>query len=134
MQRELSSPPIVRGYDEGGIDLGERHLTRSFAVTCTGAVRDWSAPSFDALRAEDFSALFDLLTADEPPEAVLLGSGRRLRFVPAAWLRRFIDAGIGVETMDTVAACRTWNLLTAEGRRVAAAFLLETAAGVQNDR
>ncbi|HPR46050.1 MAG TPA: MTH938/NDUFAF3 family protein, partial [Ottowia sp.] len=56
------------------------------------------------------------------------GSGTRLRFPRPAWLRPLIEAGIGVETMDTAAACRTWNILTGEGRRVLAALLVEPVA------
>ena len=67
-----------------------------------------------------------LLEAGAPtPELVILGSGRRLRFVPPALLRPLIERRIGVETMDTAAACRTFNILAGEGRRVVAALLIE---------
>jgi len=56
---------------------------------------------------------------------VIFGSGRRLRFVSPALLRGLIERGIGVETMDTAAACRTYNILAQEGRRVVGALLLE---------
>jgi len=56
---------------------------------------------------------------------VIFGSGQRLRFVSPALLRGLITRGIGVETMDTIAACRTYNILAQEGRRVVAALLLE---------
>jgi len=62
------------------------------------------------------------------PELVIFGSGPRLRFVPPALLRSLIDSGIGVETMDTAAACRTYNVLVAEGRSAVAALLLEPVA------
>jgi uncharacterized protein len=60
---------------------------------------------------------------------VIFGSGARLRFAPPAWLRALIERRIGVETMDTAAACRTYNVLVSEGRAVVAALLVETAAG-----
>ena len=61
------------------------------------------------------------------PELVVFGSGARLRFPSPALLRPLIDAGIGVETMDTAAACRTYNVLLAEGRSVVAALLFGRA-------
>ena len=63
--------------------------------------------------------------AELRPELVLFGSGAALRFPRPAWVRRLIEAGIGVETMDTGAACRTYNILAGEGRRVVAALLVE---------
>ena len=60
-------------------------------------------------------------------QVVIFGSGAKLRFVSPALLRGLIERGIGVETMDTAAACRTYNILAQEGRRVVAALLLETS-------
>jgi uncharacterized protein len=72
-------------------------------------------------RFEDLTASTSSCSA---PELVLFGSGARLRFPQPAWIRPLIEAGIGVETMDTAAACRTYNILAGEGRRVIAALLL----------
>ena len=77
----------------------------------------------DQLTAEDFDAVLAM-----KPELVIFGSGPRLRFVSPALLRSLIERGIGVETMDTHAACRTYNVLVAEGRSAVAALLLEPAA------
>jgi uncharacterized protein len=73
-------------------------------------------------------AHFEALAAFEP-ELVIFGSGSRLRFVPPALLKALIGRRIGVETMDTAAACRTYNVLLAEGRSVLAALLFEAAPG-----
>ena len=73
-------------------------------------------------------ALTVLSLAAAGPELVVFGSGARLRFPQAAWIRPLIEAGIGIETMDTAAACRTYNILAGEGRRVIAALLLEAGA------
>ena len=62
------------------------------------------------------------------PELVIFGSGARHRFVPAALLRGLIERGIGVETMDTAAACRTYNVLASEGRAVLAVLLLDPSS------
>ena len=69
-------------------------------------------------------AHFDRLGANQP-ELVIFGSGQRLRFPSPGLLRGLIERGIGVETMDTMAACRTYNILAGEGRKVVAALLLE---------
>ena len=75
---------------------------------------------FEALGPESFASIAAL-----KPELVIFGSGARLRFAKPALMRPLIDAGIGVETMDTPAACRTYNVLLAEGRSVVAALLFE---------
>lgn len=79
----------------------------------------WSAASFAALRASDF----DVLVA-QAPEIVLLGTGARQRFPDPRVTRALLAARIGLEVMDLAAACRTFNILAAEDRRVAAALLI----------
>ncbi|HET8694282.1 MAG TPA: MTH938/NDUFAF3 family protein, partial [Aquabacterium sp.] len=66
-----------------------------------------------------------LQIAQAQPEVVIFGSGTTLRFPAPSLLRPLMAARIGIETMDTAAACRTYNILVAEGRRVMAALLLE---------
>jgi uncharacterized protein len=112
----------IARHGPGGVAVNGVEHTESLVVPWTGDVRPWNAPSFDALQPAHFSALVALR-----PELVLFGSGKRLRFPPAALLRPLIEAGIGFETMDTAAACRTYNVLLAEGRSVVAALLFETA-------
>ncbi|WP_372657272.1 Mth938-like domain-containing protein [Hydrogenophaga sp.] len=114
----------VTAYGEAWVAInGERH-TSSVLLSSTGEKQAW-----DCHRFEDLSAAhFELLAAvtEQAPELVLFGSGVRLRFVHPALLQVLIARGIGVETMDTPAACRTFNILAGEGRRVVAALLLET--------
>jgi uncharacterized protein len=81
-------------------------------------VRDWAPDSVAALRAEDLDTL-----ADWQPEVILLGTGARLEFPAPAILARLYAQQIGVEIMDTAAACRTYNILMAEGRNVAAGLI-----------
>ena len=109
---------VFTRYGEGYVFVNARKIEAPVVVT-PEAVTGWSPSSFDALRAEDFSALLVL-----EREVILLGTGARLRFPPAPVLRPLIEAGIGVEVMDVPAACRTYNILMAEGRKVAAALLL----------
>ena len=79
----------------------------------------WAVAGFDALTPEDFAALLA-----HAPELVLFGSGDRLRFPHPRLLAALTNQGIGVEVMDTPAACRTYNFLMAEGRRVLAVLLV----------
>jgi uncharacterized protein len=92
----------------------EGHLV----VPWQGDIRPWTVTGFEDLDESAFAALLA-----HGPELVIFGSGGRLRFPPAAWTRALIDARVGIETMDTAAACRTYNVLASERRRVVAALL-----------
>lgn len=100
---------------------GQRH-TSSLLLSATEGPSPWSCERFAELSSEHFDALLRPLA--EPPELIVLGSGSRLRFVRPALLRGLMERRIGVETMDTAAACRTYNILAGERRRVVAALLL----------
>ena len=108
---------IARHGPEGVAVNGVEH-TESVVVPWRGEVVPWNAEAFESLAAEHFARIAALA-----PELVIFGSGARLRFPAPALLRPLIDAGIGVETMDTAAACRTYNVLLAEGRSVVAGLL-----------
>jgi uncharacterized protein len=113
---------IARHGPEGVLINGVEY-TESVIVAWNGTVEPWHAGAFEALGAEHFARIAAL-----GPELVLFGSGPRLRFPAPALLRPLIDARVGVETMDTAAACRTYNVLLAEGRSVVAALLFAAAA------
>jgi uncharacterized protein len=114
----------VTAYGDGWVAVnGQRH-TESVVLSATGTLRAWGVDRFENLSAEHFVNLVE--DGAPPPELVLLGSGRRLRFVHPALIQHLMDRRIGVETMDTAAACRTYNILAGEGRRVIAALLIET--------
>jgi len=108
---------IARHGPDGVVVNGVEH-TESVLVPWQGDVVAWNAPTFASLSAEHFARVAAL-----SPELVVFGSGERLRFPSPALLRPLIDAAIGFETMDTHAACRTYNVLLAEGRKVVAALL-----------
>ena len=95
---------------------GARRETSS--IVLPDRILDWTVESFDKLRAEDFT-IFETLGVD----IVLLGTGRRQRFPHPRLTAALARAGIGVEVMDLRAACRTYNILVAEERKVAAALL-----------
>ena len=113
----------ISRHDNGVVwVLAERHDT-SVLVPWRGAVRPWPVARFEQLAATHFEQLLAL-----EPELVIFGSGARLRFVAPALTRPLIERRIGIETMDTAAACRTYTVLANEGRSVVAALLLEGAA------
>ena len=108
---------VISGYgDDHVLVNGERHA--GSLVVMLDRLQPWDATGFDALERVHFEALAALA-----PEIVLLGTGARLRFPDAALTAPLVDAGIGLEVMDLRAACRTYNVLIAESRRVAAALL-----------
>lgn len=111
----------ITAYDATGISVGDRKLSRSFILTPQRLIEGWSPVALDALRAEDMAILAELNHS-----IVLLGTGLRQRFPAPALLRPLIERRIGVEVMDSFAACRTYNILIAEGREVAAAIIVET--------
>ena len=111
---------VISRHEPGRVWLGGTAFPHSVLVPWRGEVRPWEASAFGDLGSAHFDALLALA-----PEVVIFGSGQRLRFPPAAWLRGLIERRVGVETMDTGAACRTYNVLAAEGRSVVAALLVE---------
>ncbi len=111
---------LITRHGEGRVWVGATAYDHSLLVPWTGAVQTWSPGGFDALQAEHFERILAL-----QPELVIFGSGPRLRFPPPGLLRALIAARVGVETMDTAAACRTYNVLAGEQRSVVAALLLE---------
>ena len=97
----------------------EKHQ-QSLVLCSHGERLDWPCSHFEDLNATHFESLAEL-----PVEIIIFGSGARQRFVPASWLARLMHKRIGIETMDMAAACRTYNILASEGRKVALALLLE---------
>jgi uncharacterized protein len=119
----LEGVNAISRHESGGIWVRANRYSGGVLVPWRGAVQAWPVESFDALAAHHFDALLAL-----DPELVVFGSGTRLRFVAPALLRALIERRIGVETMDTAAACRTYNVLASEGRSVVAALLQEPVA------
>jgi uncharacterized protein len=106
------------GYGAGYVLVnGARHEAN--LIVLPDRILPWRTAGFDALAADDFAALASL-----DLEVVLLGTGATLRFPSPQVTRPLAAAGIGLEVMDMQAACRTYNILAAEERRVAAALLL----------
>ncbi len=110
----------VTGYGPGWIGVSGEKVTRSVVITSQGEQFDWDCADFSELSPAHFARLADLSV-----ELVIFGSGAQLRFIQPAWASPLMLQGIGMETMDTFAACRTFNILAGEGRKVAAALLVE---------
>ena len=120
IQPDATSGRSITGYGPGWVRVAGERIEHSVVISSTGVQFAWAASSFDSLNAEHFEQLAALGT-----ELVIFGSGARLRFPPPPLTRALIERQIGLETMDSPAACRTYNFLLAEGRHVALALLLE---------
>lgn len=118
LQPDQSSAQTISGYGPGWVGVGQEKITHNVVLSSRGDRLPW-AESYEALGPEHFEALARLQV-----EVVIFGSGERIRFPRPAWLASLAQLRIGIETMDTAAACRTYNVLAQEGREVAVALLL----------
>ncbi len=109
----------ISRHETQRIWVGPALHSASAIVPWRGPVLPWRASKPDELTAEHFERLLALV-----PELVIFGSGSRLRFVRPKLQQALMAQRVGVETMDTAAACRTFNVLVSEGRHVVAALLL----------
>jgi uncharacterized protein len=108
---------LIRGYGPGEVRIGEQLQRSPCIVTADTLILDWVARDIDSLIPAELAPLFDL-----KPDVVLLGTGSRQRFPHAAIRQAFVARGVGLEVMDLGGACRTYNILVQEERRVAAAL------------
>jgi uncharacterized protein len=124
LQPDRSDAPTILGYGPDWIGVGHRGVAEkvhhSLVLDSRGRQFDWHCKQHTQLQQAHFDQLAEL-----SPELVIFGSGSRLRFAPPVLLRTLMARRIGIETMDTVAACRTYNILAGEGRHVVAALLIE---------
>jgi uncharacterized protein len=111
---------VVTGVGPDWLRVGAVVYRQSLLLTSETAVPGWAPRGWEGLAESDFATVAALC-----PEVVLFGTGTTLRFPHPRLTRLLAEAGIGVETMDTPAACRTFNILAAEGRRVAAALIID---------
>ena len=115
---------VVTGTGPGWIRVGAVEYRENLVLRPEHVQTGWAAGGFPRLQEADFAALLE-----GAPEVVLLGTGSTLRFPPPRVTRALAEAHVGLEVMDTAAACRTYNILMAEGRRVTAALLVEGGSG-----
>ena len=114
----------ILGYGAGWVGLGHQgvaeKIEHSIVIGSRGERFAWECERYEDLTADHFAALIAT-----QPELVIFGSGNRLRFPKPVFLRALMQHRIGIETMYTLAACRTYNILAGEGRQVIAALLIE---------
>jgi uncharacterized protein len=115
---QQSALNTVTGYGPGWIEINRQRFDGALLVMPEGPVVAWPVDGFEALQALHFDAI-----AERSPELVLLGSGANQRFLHPRLATRLADSRIGIDVMTTHAACRTYNILMAEGRKVLAALL-----------
>jgi uncharacterized protein len=115
----LAGTNVISRRERGTVWVNHTPWQHSVLVPWRGPAQAWPPDTPATLNAEHFEQILALR-----PELVIYGSGERLQFVPPALYRALIDARVGIETMDTAAACRTYNVLASEGRSVVAALLL----------
>ncbi len=109
-------------HGPGYVAVNGTHHSGSVAICGRETLNDWAPHGFEGLEPAQFDQL-----ANMGAEIVLFGSGDRQRFPRPELLKPLISRGIGLEVMDTKAACRTYNILVAEGRHVACGVLIDPA-------
>lgn len=123
LQPDKFDVQAITGYGPGWVAVQAEKIEHSVILGSRGERVDWHCKSFEDLTPAHFEQLAEL-----KPELVIFGSGDRIRFPQPVWLKPLIAQRLGLETMDTRAACRTYNILAQEGRHVVMALLLEPAA------
>jgi len=113
----------VTAYDDAGVEINAVRFSHSLVVLPQSPPSVWPPTSFDALSVEHFAQI-DALA----PDVVILGTGARQRFIHPRLIAALTSRRIGVECMDNQAACRTYNVLMAEGRKVALALIFDVPA------
>ena len=116
---DVANRHSISGYGPGWVSVNGQKFSHSVFVSPELGAPTWECPSFEQLLHQHFDVFMAM-----QPELVVFGSGERIRFLHPRCLQNLYAARIGVETMDTQAACRTFNFLAAEGRRVVAALLV----------
>ena len=116
---QAAAANVIAGVGADWIRIGETEYRQSLVVTPDAVATGWAPAGFAALTEQDFAALLQ-----HDPELVLLGTGPTQRFPHPKLLQSLARARVGVEAMDTRAACRTFNILVAENRRAVAALVI----------
>lgn len=110
----------VTAYDESGVEINLSRYRNSLVVMPEMPPFDWPVNSFDALTTENIAEI-----NAAAPDVVILGTGKRQRFIHPKLVTSLTARRVGIECMDNQAACRTYNILMAEGRKVALALIFE---------
>ncbi len=111
---------IVTAYDKRSVDVNGKRFEQSFIISSDTFQEAWPVNTITELCSEHLTPIIDL-----QPEIIIMGTGRKLIFPAVETYAALIRNNIGIEFMDTGAACRTYNILTGEGRKVVAGMILE---------
>ena len=111
---------FVRRYTDAVIQVRDVDYEASLIITADRIIDSWQPSRFDQLNSAHLQAIVEL-----QPEVVILGTGHRQHFPHPSLLQPLMERRIGIEIMSSAAACRTWNILLAEGRNALAALLIE---------
>jgi len=109
----------IRGFKSGAIQINDQIYNSSIIISAKNLITDWQPQSVTELSAKDLEIILTL-----KPTILLIGTGDTQQFIPVEIYGELINHGIGVEVMNTPAACRTYMALTSENRNVVAALLL----------
>ncbi|RZA33768.1 MAG: hypothetical protein EOP92_19175 [Lysobacteraceae bacterium] len=112
----------VTGYDASGVEINAQRFNYSLTVMPEVPPRPWNVARFEDLTAAHFEEI-----AKDAPDVVVLGTGERQRFVHPKLVASLSSKHIGVDSMDSQAACRTYNVLMGEGRKVTLALIIGNA-------
>ncbi len=110
---------VITAYDDDGISVNGKPFTQSLIITTAKLDEDWKVDSITALQRGHVEQILAL-----DPELIIIGTGNQLIFPAVEMYSNIIERGIGVDFMDTRAACRTYNILMSEGRHVVAGLIL----------
>ena len=119
LDREQSKGNVIRSYSPGALRVNQQLLETPVIVSATQLIEDWAPAPLEELSIADFQAALD-----QSPEVILFGTGVRQLFPSPRLIAQIMRQGVGFEVMTTSAACRTFNVLAGERRRVVAALLL----------
>ncbi|MDD2699963.1 MAG: Mth938-like domain-containing protein [Sideroxydans sp.] len=115
---KVSHLKTFTGHGDGYVTVNDRRYEQAVVVTAGAVLSDWPATDFASLTTGHFDYFIEM-----QPEVLLLGTGKQQQFAHPQLYQKLMQAGIAVEFMDTPAACRTYNILVAEDRKVVAAVL-----------
>ena len=118
-EADSSAGHLIQGYEPGRVVIDGRTYSEGLIVSPRRLVTGWGPAAAEDLVAEHLGALIELA-----PQVIVLGTGTRQVFPAPAVTRAALARGIGVEIMDTGAACRTYNILMGEGRKVVAGLMM----------
>jgi len=119
LNRETGSGNLIRSYSVGELRINDAIFTNNVIVSADDIIENWSPANISELSIADFSAAIR-----SRPELIIFGTGATQIFPPGHVMTDILRQGIGFEVMDTAAACRTFNVLAGEHRRIAAALML----------